>query len=122
MSYEEAMFNMETKVIHSNEHKDQFGAVVMPIYQTSTFVFDSAEQGGKRFAGEESGYIYTRLGNPTVSSLEGRLACLEGAEACACMSSGMGAISSTVLRQFFQSLLHELNSHRHVSHRSQEWL
>ena len=97
MSYEEAMFNMETKVIHSNEHKDQFGAVVMPIYQTSTFVFDSAEQGGKRFAGEESGYIYTRLGNPTVSSLEGRLACLEGAEACACMSSGMGAISSTVL-------------------------
>ncbi|GGE27471.1 hypothetical protein GCM10011571_32130 [Marinithermofilum abyssi] len=42
------------------------GAIVLPLYQASTFVFDHAEQGAKRFAGEEEGYIYTRLGNPTL--------------------------------------------------------
>jgi len=90
--------NMEiaTKCLHANHHKDQYGAAITPIYQTSTFVFDNCNQGGKRFAGEESGYIYTRLGNPTTSNLEGKVAALEGAEACAATSSGMGAISSTI--------------------------
>ncbi|OHT16919.1 Chain A, Methionine Gamma-Lyase [Tritrichomonas foetus] len=95
MSHE--MLSIETQVIHANPQKDQFGAVVPPVYQTSTFVFDSAEQGGRRFAGEESGYIYTRLGNPTTCNLEGKLAQLEGCESAACTSSGMGAIASTVL-------------------------
>ncbi|OHT00567.1 Chain A, Methionine Gamma-Lyase [Tritrichomonas foetus] len=93
----EELMSMETQVIHANHQKDQYGAVVPPIYQTSTFVFDSAEQGGRRFAGEESGYIYTRLGNPTTANLEGKLATLECAESAACVSSGMAAIASTVL-------------------------
>ena len=54
-----------TMSIHTGNHKNPFGALAVPIYQTSTFVFDSAEQGGKRFALEEEGYIYSRLGNPT---------------------------------------------------------
>lgn len=67
-----------------------------PIYQTSTFVFDNAEQGGRRFALEEGGYIYTRLGNPTLTAVEQKVASLEGAEACMSASSGMGAITSAI--------------------------
>ena len=85
-----------SKCVHSGQVKDQYGAAITPIYQTSTFVFDNCNQGGARFAGKESGYIYTRLGNPTTTSLEQRVAALEGAEACAATSSGMGAISATI--------------------------
>ena len=84
-----------TKAIHAGNVKDtQYGALTTPIFQTSTFVFDSCEQGGRRFAGEEGGYIYTRLGNPTVSVLENKVAALEGGEACVAAGSGMGAISA----------------------------
>lgn len=86
-----------TKAIHAGNVKDtQYGALTTPIYQTSTFVFDSCEQGGRRFAGEEAGYIYTRLGNPTVSVLESKVAALECGEACVAAASGMGAISSAL--------------------------
>ena len=84
-----------TKAIHAGNVKDaQYGALTTPIFQTSTFVFDSCEQGGRRFAGEEAGYIYTRLGNPTTSVLVAKVAALEGGEACVATASGMGAISS----------------------------
>lgn len=83
-----------TKAIHGGAKKDQFGSLATPIYQTSTFIFDSAEQGGNRFALKEDGYIYSRLGNPTRSVLEEKLAILEGAEAAAATASGMGAISA----------------------------
>lgn len=85
-----------TKAIHGGHKKDQYGALATPIHQTATFVFDSAEQGGRRFALEEDGYIYGRLGNPTVTQLEEKLAMLEGGEACAASSSGMGAITSAL--------------------------
>ncbi len=84
-----------TKTVHGKGGKNPHGTLTTPIYQSSTFVFDSAEQGGRRFALEEGGYIYTRLGNPTTSVVEERLAVLEGAEAALAVSSGMGAISST---------------------------
>lgn len=86
-----------TKAIHAGHHKDPVsGALTTPIFATSTFVFDSAEQGGRRFALEEGGYIYSRLGNPTLTQVEEKLAALEGAEACMAMASGMGAISSAL--------------------------
>ena len=91
-SYREA-----TMVVHGNHEKNANGALATPIYQTSTFVFDSAEQGGRRFAGQEDGFIYTRLGNPTTSQLEKKIALLEGGEDCIAFSSGMGAISATLL-------------------------
>lgn len=85
-----------TMSIHTGNHKNPFGALAVPIYQTSTFVFDSAEQGGKRFALEEEGYIYSRLGNPTIAVFEDKIAALEGGEAAVATSSGMGAITSTL--------------------------
>ncbi len=84
-----------TKAIHAGNIRDkQYGSLTMPIYQTSTFFFENCEQGGHRFAGQENGYIYTRLGNPTTSVLESKVAALENGEACVAASSGMGAISS----------------------------
>ena len=85
-----------TTAIHAGTLKNLYGTLAMPIYQTSTFIFDSAEQGGRRFALEEAGYIYTRLGNPTTTVLENKIAALEEGEAGIAMSSGMGAISSTL--------------------------
>ena len=85
-----------TKAIHAGGHKNPNGALATPIYQTSTFVFDSCEQGGRRFSGEESGFIYSRLGNPTVSVLEEKVAVLENADAAIATSSGMGAITSAL--------------------------
>lgn len=88
----------ETRAIHAGYDASQhMGALTPPIYQTSTFVFDSAEQGGRRFAGEEEGYIYTRLGNPTVTSLEQRMADLEGGEMGVAFGSGMAAVSAVLL-------------------------
>jgi len=95
MNYQNSGF--ATKAIHAGNVKDkQYGALTMPIYQTSTFVFDNCEQGGSRFAGTEDGYIYTRLANPTTSVLEAKLAALECAEACVAFGSGMGAITSVL--------------------------
>ena len=85
-----------TTAIHAGTLKNLYGTLAMPIYQTSTFIFDSAEQGGRRFALEEAGYIYTRLGNPTTTTLENKIAALEEGEAGIAMSSGIGAISSTL--------------------------
>ena len=85
-----------TTAIHAGTLKNLYGTLAMPIYQTSTFIFDSAEQGGRRFALEEAGYIYTRLGNPTTTVLENKIAALEEGEAAVTTSSGMGAISSTL--------------------------
>lgn len=86
-----------TMAIHGANRKDiQYGALATPIYQTSTFVFDTAEQGGARFAGEEQGYIYSRIGNPTSDILADKIAMLEGGEAGVMAASGMGAISATL--------------------------
>ena len=85
-----------TKQIHVGKHENSAGALTTPIYQTSTFEFDSVEQGGRRFAGQEAGYIYTRLGNPTVTSVEEKVAALEGGEAALGTAAGMGAISSAL--------------------------
>ncbi|NLZ90934.1 MAG: aminotransferase class V-fold PLP-dependent enzyme, partial [Clostridiales bacterium] len=73
------------------------GSHVRPIYQTSTFIFDNVEQGAKRFAGEEEGYIYTRLGNPTITDFEKKMALLERGEAAAAFGSGMGAITAPIM-------------------------
>ena len=88
--------NFSTRAVHAGYQKNEFGALATPIYQTSTFIFDSAEQGGRRFALEEPGYIYSRLGNPTNTQVEEKLANLEGAEAAVSMASGIGAITSVI--------------------------
>lgn len=88
---------MDTLAIHGASHeKNPYGALATPIYQTSTFVFDSAEQGGARFALEEPGYIYSRLGNPSCTKVEEKIALLEGGEAAMSCASGIGAITSAI--------------------------
>ncbi|MEG1560421.1 MAG: aminotransferase class I/II-fold pyridoxal phosphate-dependent enzyme [Clostridia bacterium] len=86
-----------TRQIHTGSMKiPGIAPLATPIFQTSTFVFENAEQGAKRFSGEENGYIYTRLGNPNANLLAEKLANLEGAEAGFFASSGMGAITSVL--------------------------
>jgi methionine-gamma-lyase len=82
-----------TKMVHAGAGKDPYGSAVVPIYQTSTFAFESAQNGADRFAGRAGGYIYTRIGNPTIRALEKNVAELEhGADGVA-TSSGMGAVN-----------------------------
>jgi methionine-gamma-lyase len=93
----QAKWKSATQAIHAGHEKEAFGALVTPLYQSATFVFDSAQQGGARFSGDEAGYIYTRLGNPTTAELERKMAVLEGADAAAATASGMGAVSAALL-------------------------
>ncbi len=90
--------HIETQAIHSGRINDeQFGSLATPLYQTSTFIFDNAQQGADRFAGEAEGYIYSRLGNPTTRQLEMRVAAMEGMEDAAATATGMGAVSGALL-------------------------
>ena len=87
-----------TKAVHAGQDPDpSVGSVSVPIYETSTFVFKNAEQGAARFAGREEGYIYTRLGNPTVRALERNVAALENGDGARACSSGMAAINTAVI-------------------------
>jgi len=85
--------------VHAGETHNEHLAVTPPIYQTSTFKFKSAEDGAACFAGESDGYIYTRMGNPTVEALEGALTELEGGAGAQACGSGMAAIH-TVMATF----------------------
>ncbi|HHX24776.1 MAG TPA: methionine gamma-lyase [Thermoanaerobacterales bacterium] len=87
-----------SKAIHAGQKPCPVtGSHMTPIYQTSTFVFKDVDQGARRFAGEEAGYIYTRLGNPTLSELEAKIAALESGQAALGTASGMAAISTALL-------------------------
>jgi len=87
--------NPETTVIHAGQEPDPvYGGVSVPIYQSSTFAFESAEQGAARFAGREKGFIYTRIANPTVRALEESLATLEGGFDASATATGMAAVTT----------------------------
>ncbi len=87
-----------TLCVHGSGGVDpQTGALSIPIYQSSTFAFKSAKQGAALFAGEEEGYVYTRLGNPTQAALEQEMAFLEGGKAALAFASGMAAISAIIM-------------------------
>jgi methionine-gamma-lyase len=85
---------INSKLIHAGHRADPTGAVTVPIYQTSTFAFRDAQHGAALFAGEEDGYIYTRIGNPTIRALEESVAELENGCGGIATSSGMGAVST----------------------------
>lgn len=88
----------ETSVIHDGyEPADMLGSLAAPLFQTSTFTFETAEQGERRFAGEEEGYMYSRLGNPTVKVLEEKMAALENGERGLAFASGMAAVSAILV-------------------------
>jgi len=84
--------HMDTLAVRAAVDKSQYGENSEALYLTSSFVQPDAQTAARRFAQEEDGYTYTRVGNPTVSSMERRLAALEGTEAAIATSSGMAAI------------------------------
>lgn len=88
--------------VHGGHQQDPNYAHLVPIYASSTYVFDTAEQGMRRFSGQEEGYIYSRWGNPTITEAEDKIAALEtfglGMEAKGILhASGMAAISTLML-------------------------
>lgn len=85
---------INSKLIHAGAYDDCFGSATVPIYQTSTFKFESADHGAACFSGESDGFIYTRIGNPTIGALEQAVAELEGGFGGIAAASGMGAITS----------------------------
>ncbi len=90
-------YQLETLALRAGIERSQFHEHSEPLYLTSSFVFDNAEQAAKRFIGQEPGNIYSRFTNPTVSVFEQRLAALEGAEQCVAFASGMAAILALCL-------------------------
>lgn len=91
-----------TQLVHAGDFEDAFGSAVIPIYQTSTFAFRNAQQGADRFAGKEKGFIYSRIGNPTIGALEDKLAVMENGFGGIATSSGMGAVSTVYLAMLSQ--------------------
>lgn len=97
MQNEQKFTGFATRAIHEGyEPLDYHGALNPPVFLTSTYAFDRSATGSDRFAGEAQGYIYSRVGNPTVSVLESRIAALEEGEAALATSSGMGALTAIV--------------------------
>lgn len=86
-----------TKLIHAGDYEDALGSAVPPIYQTSTFRFKTAKHGADCFAGRDKGYIYTRIGNPTINSLEEKIAQLENGYRGIALSSGMAAVTTVYM-------------------------
>ena len=84
--------HIDTMAVHAAVDKSQYGENSEALYLTSSFVQPDAATAARRFANEEEGYIYSRFTNPTVTSMEQRLAAMEGTEACIGTSSGMSAI------------------------------
>ncbi|MBA4194203.1 MAG: O-succinylhomoserine sulfhydrylase [Comamonadaceae bacterium] len=82
----------DTLAVRAAVDKTQYGENAEALFLTSSFTQPDSETAARRFAGEEDGYIYSRFSNPTVASMEQRLAALEGMEACVGTASGMGAI------------------------------
>lgn len=87
----------DTKLVHAGVPHDAYGSAVTPIYQTSTFAFRNAQEGADRFAGKAEGYIYTRIGNPTIGAFEEAMAQLEGGALGIATSSGMSAVTTAYL-------------------------
>lgn len=86
-----------SKLIHAGAFDDKFGSATVPIYQTSTFAFENADHGAQCFSGESDGFIYTRIGNPTIQSLEKAVAELENGYKGIATASGMGAVTAVYL-------------------------
>lgn len=88
---------INSRMVHAGGIKDKFGSAVTPIYQSSTFYFKNVKEGADRFAGLDDGYIYTRLGNPTIQDLENAVADLENGYGGIATASGMAAINVVYL-------------------------
>lgn len=94
---DKARLGFATRAIHAGVHPDPAtGAVVPPLYQSTTYAFGSPEEGAALFSGEKEGFVYTRWGNPTQAALETRIAALEGGEAALATATGMAAVTTAL--------------------------
>lgn len=89
-------YNLDTRLIHENSDFEE-GAVNKPIYQSTSFAYDTAEELSQVFKQQAQGFTYTRINNPTVAVFEERMAKLEGGVGAIACSSGMAAIATAVL-------------------------
>ncbi len=88
-------YRFDTRALHAGQTPDaQTHARALPIYQTTSYCYDSAQMAAEVFSGAQPGYTYTRIENPTVCALEERMASLENGAAAVCFASGMAAISA----------------------------
>ena len=87
----------DTLAVRAGQLRSDFQENSETLFLTSSFVYKSAAEAARKFANEEPGYIYSRFTNPTVTMFQDRLAALEGAEACVATSTGMAAITATVM-------------------------
>ncbi len=85
-------YAIETQAIRVGQQRTEEGEHSIPIFMTSSYVFDSAADAAARFKGEKAGHIYSRFTNPTVNAFQDRLALMEQGERCLAFSSGMAAI------------------------------
>ncbi|MCK4376052.1 MAG: PLP-dependent transferase, partial [Candidatus Brocadiae bacterium] len=91
-------WRFDTQVIHACQRPEEWqSGTLPPIYQTASHKFGTAEQLSEVFAGREAGYIYLRLRNPTNDALERKIAALEGGVGAVVTSSGMAAVTDTVM-------------------------
>ena len=88
-----------TQAVRGGTARSEFGETSEALFLTSGYAYDCAGDAAARFAGEQAGMTYSRLQNPTVEMLEGRIALLEGAEACRTMATGMAAMTAALLCQ-----------------------
>ena len=88
-----------TQLVRGGTERSPHGETNEALYLTSGFVYETAAQGNARTAGEETGYIYGRFGNPTVTMFEDRLALIEGADACQATATGMAAVFAALMCQ-----------------------
>lgn len=89
--------SFETKQVHAGQPIDETGARAVPIYQTTSYVFEDANQAANRFALTDPGNIYTRLTNPTTDVFEKRVAALENGTSAVALATGAGAITAAIL-------------------------
>jgi O-acetylhomoserine (thiol)-lyase len=98
MSTSQPSFRPATVALHGGQAPDRAtGARAVPIYQTSSYVFESADHAAALFALQQPGHIYTRIGNPTTEVLERRLAELDGGVGALALASGQAAVTTAVL-------------------------
>lgn len=107
---ENTNLGFDSLAVHSGALEDTLGSAVSPIYQTSTFKFRNTEHGAKCFSGEDDGFIYTRIGNPTIKELENAVASLEHGYGGIATASGMAAVN-TVYQTFLRPGKHMIGHH-----------
>src|SRR4051812_40729675 len=97
MPASERDYRPETRLVHAGTLRSQFNETSEALFLTQGYVYDSAEQCEARFSGKESGYVYSRYSNPTISMFEERMAALEGAEAARATATGMAAVTTALM-------------------------